>query len=847
MDETETKENVITENDGIQNQIDSGANLDSKHIDENKKDSTELPIQSQHVTDSATDSNQKTNDDGFLMPMILPPVAKTVKKDDTSSKRSPVTMAFRSKFAVPADIYKAPKAAAFITMERSARPKTEKEERNAEPASDESSKKSSSQNTTPKPKPPPAKLSYESPDWGSEPEERKYSLEVLKMGSIIDKIDLSNGDYFLVGRLPDCHIKMEHPSISRYHSVLQYGAPTSDCEDVELQKDGSYGFYVYDLGSTHGTMINKQNILPKIYYRIKVGHVVKFGGSTRLFILQGPQEDEEMESTQSATELREFNKNKIKKKKDLERMMLGEDSSSDEDDEKKNRNQRNTESTGVTWGMLEDAVESSSDEEEEEEIEGDEKADHPDAILVHVKKDPFYMKDPVKALTTLYEREKMELDFECSERRSGHWHVSLCLPIDGTGGKPVYAEVNATGKKKDAIRQCALEACRTLERHGLFHHKGHHKERAKKWEEDDFYDSDEDEYNDRTGELEQKRNLRMKRLKKSSMIPKTVETYESLVDKITQLDNEVKDIEAKLQKDKEATKMNADSVDPLDAFMQQVKSGKALDTTTRAKLKRRLFEAKKEYMRVSKLADLARPSSMPPLASSFVKTYSFIGKMKGKKKTTLNVRPIHEPEVLEEGSKDEKDIVEENEDIEENKNHHSTSVQTKTVKLLDIKPETDVKPTLQTLPVKHVSTTNNADGTSENSPCNNGLVKVEKKETDNVEKLVEFKSQSTAVDDSIQDKKTHVAICKSPKRKLLGPTLPPELKQQLIAEQEKSSERDIEEDEGAPKPKRKRQRIRKAKPSSKVEYSDDPNYSAWLPPEGQTGDGKTSLNEKLGY
>lgn len=61
------------------------------------------------------------------------------------------------------------------------------------------------------------------------------------------------------------------------------------------------------------------------------------------------------------------------------------------------------------------------------------------------------------------------------------------------------------------------------------------------------------------------------------------------------------------------TKVSADAVDPLDAFMQQVKSGKALDTTTRSKLKRRLLEARKEHMRVVKLADLARPSSLPPL------------------------------------------------------------------------------------------------------------------------------------------------------------------------------------------------------------------------------------------
>lgn len=54
---------------------------------------------------------------------------------------------------------------------------------------------------------------------------------------------------------------------------------------------------------------------------------------------------------------------------------------------------------------MEDAVNNSSDEEEESEEAGDTRADHPDAILVQTKKDPFYMKDPVKAIKNLYERE----------------------------------------------------------------------------------------------------------------------------------------------------------------------------------------------------------------------------------------------------------------------------------------------------------------------------------------------------------------------------------------------------------------------------------------------------------
>ena len=72
----------------------------------------------------------------------------------------------------------------------------------------------------------------------------------------------------------------------RYHAVLQYGCPQPTDDNVRFQKDGSKGWYVWDNGSTHGTFVNKQRCLPKTYYRLKVGHMVKFGSSTRMYILQ---------------------------------------------------------------------------------------------------------------------------------------------------------------------------------------------------------------------------------------------------------------------------------------------------------------------------------------------------------------------------------------------------------------------------------------------------------------------------------------------------------------------------------------------------------------------------------
>jgi hypothetical protein len=111
---------------------------------------------------------------------------------------------------------------------------------------------------------PPA-LDYRAPEWSSKPppvlrgnelnEEGfcgHYFLEVVKTGTVLESIPLSK-PHMSFGRLDLCDVICEHPSLSRFHTVLQYS-------NGDIDSSFPKGFYAYDLNSTHGTFINKKRI-----------------------------------------------------------------------------------------------------------------------------------------------------------------------------------------------------------------------------------------------------------------------------------------------------------------------------------------------------------------------------------------------------------------------------------------------------------------------------------------------------------------------------------------------------------------------------------------------------------
>lgn len=87
-------------------------------------------------------------------------------------------------------------------------------------------------------------------------------------------------------------------------------------------------------------------------------------------------------------------------------------------------------------------------------------------------------------------------------------------------GRSLVAEFTHKGKKKECVAQCALEACRILDRNGVLR-QSHHESRKRKVQSAD--EDDDDDFYDRTYQAQEKRD------RKSAVENSTALSYEQLV------------------------------------------------------------------------------------------------------------------------------------------------------------------------------------------------------------------------------------------------------------------------------------------------------------------------------
>nr|CAG4636820.1 EOG090X026V [Ceriodaphnia reticulata] len=419
-----------------------------------------------------------------------------------------------------------------------------------------------------------------------------YQLEVIKDGVIVQTNDLkdSTKSFFVFGRLPACDIVLQHPSISRYHAILQY----------QRNEEQNEGWYLFDLGSTHGTYLNKQQIPSKVYCRVHAGHIFKLGVSTRLFILQGPEEDQEAVSQLTVTQLKELKQKRVLSLNNLEDQQSNEELSHDS----LTLNSTSTLATsGVNWGMAEDA-------EDENPL-----AENPFAIVEDGQlNENLYLEDPKKNLRGWFEREGYELEYKVEEKSYAHFVCRVALPIDSATGAPIVAEASVkAGKKKEAVVQCALEACRILDRHGLLRQSKHESKvrRKKRQYDEDYYSSDEDTFLDRTGTVERKRQARMKDNKDC------VETYETLSLKHQDIMKKMAEIQHNITKAAAAARKSVRiDTDDIDAYMRALQTEETSSKKSASVLRLQLSQLQREETKLKALIKIARPAVVSPVEAA---------------------------------------------------------------------------------------------------------------------------------------------------------------------------------------------------------------------------------------
>ena len=536
-------------------------------------------------------------------------------------------------------------------------------------------------------------------------------------------------------------------------------------------------------------------------------------------ILQGPEEDQEEESDLSITELKNLAAEKARKKaeEEAERLRKLEEEEQKEDDES---------NKGISWGMDNDAMDEFPDMEK-----------NPFAELAN--NESLYIDDPKKCLKNWFDREGYDLDYKVEEKGFSEFYCRVELPVDG---QPNFAEAQVKGKKKEAVVQAALEACRVLDRLGLLKQSQQTRleRKVKKWEDDDFYDSDEDEFLDRTGDIALKRK---KRMKMAGVAKDTIETYETLNKKYADIEKEQQELELELKRVQEQNSQAERTAEhqDLDRYMADLKKGAQVDKGAVTKIKVKLNQLATEKERLVKLINIAKPINMPELKTDQsntskpktgimigkIRSKGFVGKIKSVSKDSI-AKPIVVPA---ERTKVLEAFLQEDE------------AKSKKIKLTDDDEEDTVKPISYEV----------------------------QKPTEPVKK--------NRIGDTSGNVTAKVIKAAANDRKL-GPSLPDHIKEALEKSQESPSEAEVErkgkeentreqdtgtddviEDAEVVKRKRgDRGSKRKTKTLEEVSKSEseekkedfyqigmDAKYDVWLPPQGQSGDGKTSLNEKLGY
>ncbi|KAG0559687.1 hypothetical protein KC19_10G123300 [Ceratodon purpureus] len=652
----------------------------------------------------------------------------------------------------------------------------------------------------------PGAVPYVKPAW-SAPPGHPFKLEVLKEGVIVSNFDVSEKGAYMFGRSDRCDFMLEHPTVSRYHAVLQYN-------------DKGEAF-IYDLGSTHGTFVNKRQVKANNYTPLHVGAVVRFGLSTRLYVLQGPSELMPEEGPSLKVRLESGGAVSAAEAAHMREMSL------------RRAKAEAAALEGASWGMQEDAE---VEEEEEEDL---------DEVTWQTHRGPLTDKQQ-KTLEKVQKRhEKMaNLNKEIDAIRAKEGSQGGLTQGQQTQVARNEQRIEALMEELESMEETLNESIR--ESLGARSGKSISKKKPVFEDEEDENDSD-DEFYDRTNKRKQKGKI--------GEPVQVVETAETLLEKRDVIAKEMDVVSAELKAEeaksatKEESSVTSESIDPLDAFMSSVSTNIVKDKASR--LSKELSKLQAEADRIARLLKIADPSGDA--------ARKWDGKAEDSNQSQ-KVETIVENRLRLRASKEAaRELASQAKEVLDSAPEEIAAPATGDVSMDSTDEKVEAKempilaPTLllgapRPAPrpdVPESETTKSSTPMEQDTESGNEFVgykdrkrPVSKEDVVQVEDVTGDKLGSEDRDVASNAAMEAVALLMRHKSGLTA--------QEELQEQESRSGNNTQHSAGTKTRGKKKRKLGPERPPMLAKESDELE-EAWVPPQGQTGDGRTALNDKLGY
>ncbi|XP_052863180.1 filaggrin-like [Anopheles cruzii] len=143
-------------------------------------------------------------------------------------------------------------------------------------------------------------IMYSEPPGARKPK-RRWRLYPFKGDQALPTLYIHRQSCYLIGRdRKICDLPIDHPSCSKQHAVIQYRLVANEREDGSTGK--CVRPYIIDLESANGTFVNYKKIEPKRYLQLFEKDVLKFGFSSREYVLLDENSKEQQQENEEDDE-----------------------------------------------------------------------------------------------------------------------------------------------------------------------------------------------------------------------------------------------------------------------------------------------------------------------------------------------------------------------------------------------------------------------------------------------------------------------------------------------------------------------------------------------------------------